>query len=88
MGAIVGTTPGDPVTSGNTPGDPGSGGGTVGAMAGGGASSAYVSKAGIRLPAQNPNVFNYLLKLNIKRLETNEKKATVTIEEIDEPTTS
>jgi len=84
MGAIVATTPGDPVTSGSTVGDPSSGGGTVGATAGSGASSAYMAKAGMRLPELRPDVFQYLLKLNMKRLETNERKATVTIEELQE----
>lgn len=79
MGAIVGTTPGDPS----------SGGGTVGASASSGASSAYLGKAGIRLPNYRPDMFQYLLKLNMKRLKTNEKKATVTIEELgDTPASS
>ena len=32
----------------------------------------------------HPEVFQYLLVLNMKRLETNEKNATVTMEELGE----
>lgn len=74
MGAIVATTPGDPS----------SGGGTVGATAGGGASSAYLGKAGAVHPNYRSDMFRYLLMLNMKRLQTNEKKATVTIEELED----
>ena len=74
MDAIVSTVPGDSA----------SGGGTVGASVGSAASSAYLAKAGRLGPNYNPEMFNYLLTLNMKRVRTNEKNSTVTMEELGE----
>jgi uncharacterized protein DUF547 len=80
MDAIVSTTPGDPAT----------GGGTVGASLDSGSTSGYMRKAGKMRGANNrPELFQYLLLLNMKRLKTNEQKATVTIEDlVDSPSAS
>ena len=74
MGAIISTTPGDPAY----------GGGIVGASVGGGASSSYLTKSSMLGPNYTPEMFNYLLTLNMKRVRTNEKNATVTMEELGE----
>ena len=72
LGAIVSTTPGY-------------GGGVVGASAGGAASSAYLRKTGNMFSSSfRPEMFKYLLILNMKRVTTNEKNATVTMEELGE----
>jgi hypothetical protein len=73
MGSIVSTSPGDPINGGGT---------TLGAAVAYGA-SAFLSKAsGMR--QYSPEVFKHLLILNMKRVETNEKNATVTMEELGE----
>ena len=74
MGAIVSTVPGDPAH----------GGGTIGASVGSAASSSYLARSSMLGPNYKPEMFNYLLTLNMKRVRTNEKNATVTMEELGE----
>ncbi len=58
----------------------------MGAIVGGGVpSSAYLSMVGNRYsPMLRTEVFKYLLTLNMKRVRTNEKNSTVTMEELGE----
>ena len=75
MNAIVSTSPGDPATSG----------GAMGASISGATSSAYLSKAGQPFTKNyRHDMFQYLLVINMKRVRTNEKNATVTMEELGE----
>lgn len=74
MGAIVSTVPGDSAY----------GGGVMGASVGGGASYSYLIRSSMLGPNYSPEMFNYLLTLNMKRVRTNEKNATVTMEELGE----